>query len=392
MTLEFRSAHHGKLVVVQVVVQVVVRVVVHKEPPQEFRVASEGLRALGFEFRFVPCDVHAKDRPSDPLDLDCRRCVTRLFHVDEAGTWAPITPQNRPLYAADGPMYELVASWAQRAAQDRMREAFRLEWVTLCDEKGPVRALVDHRLAFQEEEKKEDVSSEPRSTLLVATGRGKVRAGIFSRHHLLTGGIELGTAWHSVREARRRDMGVAIIDPNARGEQEAMDTFDRSVRRLFLDAPRFDAMPSFRSQESFLSESNRTPSRSHSIYVLAHSASGGQLVRHLRQDATLLSRIRAIAFTDSTHSVQWCKHDPALMRFLQKDRCVYFRSNDVRSTTTDKLAGTKADADRFWEHRFGKIKTLWAGTQDHALSNWAGHDHIWDHFDDHAAESAGRRE
>jgi len=99
-----------------------------------------------------------------------------------------------------------------------------------------VRALgdKDHRLLLQEgenqmalqellvndtaltEEKKEDndyamqptttspMGNGTRSTLLIATGRGKVRAGIFSRHHLLTAGIEMGTSWHCIREARMR--------------------------------------------------------------------------------------------------------------------------------------------------------------------------------------------
>ena len=43
----------------------------------------------------------------------------------------------------------------------------------------------------------------------------------------------------------------------------------------------------------------------------------------------------------------------------------------------------EADTDRFWQHRFERICTLWAGTADHALSNWAGHESIWDHFDEH---------
>ena len=40
-----------------------------------------------------------------------------------------------------------------------------------------------------------------KSTLLLATGQGKVRAGIFSRHHLLTSGIKTGTLWHYIQEA-----------------------------------------------------------------------------------------------------------------------------------------------------------------------------------------------
>jgi len=44
--------------------------------------------------------------------------------------------------------------------------------------------------------------------------------------------------------------------------------------------------------------------------------------------------------------------------------------------------------DQFWEHRFGKIKTLWAGTPDHSLSNYAGRNAIWGHFDEHTSEEA----
>ena len=418
-----------------------------------------------------------------------------------------ITTTNRQEYIADGSMYELLANLAQEMAQSKMCAAFDLEWITVCDEihlGEHVRALVDkdHRRLLEEgenkvvlqelllsspssvkvvEEEKEEKKDEDhnhdnseshqtsatstvphqyhsqndkkkphqtslnktKSTLLIATGRGKVRAGIFSRHHLLTAGIEVGTSWHCIREARMRNWGVAIIDPNARGEEVGYESFKRSMSRLFLgdtvdsyvaatddqqqqhqtlceqssangttggDCGGIDRQSSRASLSNTTTSATSAPassstSSSHSIYILAHSASGGQLVRHLREDSTLLPSISAIAFTDSTHNVQWCKHDPTLKDFLQKKNCVYLRSNDVRSSQScvkvssrgkdiwcncitcvdhKKSAGMEADTDNFWEHRFGSIKTLWAGTADHALSNWAGHASIWDHFDEHA--------
>ena len=114
-----------------------------------------------------------------------------------------------------------------------MCKTFDLEWVTICDKTKlgtPVRALVDrdHPLLLQEgasqrvlrellggndddekEEKKEEDNDDDgrqqlpattpsqenktKSTLLLATGRGKVRVGIFSWYHLLISGIETGT-------------------------------------------------------------------------------------------------------------------------------------------------------------------------------------------------------
>ena len=108
-----------------------------------------------------------------------------------------------------------------------MCTAFDLQWVTVCDEQQQhIRALVDkdHTMLLEEdenrwvvqellmnndnEEKKDDddddddddedssamikstskikpptSTNRTKATLLIATGRGKVRAGIFSRHH-----------------------------------------------------------------------------------------------------------------------------------------------------------------------------------------------------------------
>jgi len=358
-----------------------------------------------------------------------------------------ITPSNRKQFIADGAMYELVANLAQQAAHSRMCTTFDLEWVTICDESKlgtPVRALVDrdHPLLLQEggnrmvlrellgsnddDEKKEEYhdddhqlsatpspENETKSTLLLATGRGKVRAGIFSRHHLLTSGIETGTSWHCIREARLRNWGVAVIDPNARGEEVGYEIFRRSVSKLFDgDSDNDDAAGSCTPgstsspSSSLQRQQPKQQRQSHSIYILAHSASGGQLVRHLREDPSLLPSIRAVAFTDSTHNVQWCKHNPHLQAFLQKENCVYLRSNDVRSSQScvkvssrrkeirscdsvacTKDAGMEVETDHFWRHRFGEIRTLWAGTAEHSLSNWAGHESIWDHFDEQHASS-----
>ncbi|KAL7491344.1 hypothetical protein ACHAWT_000719 [Skeletonema menzelii] len=396
----------------------------------------------------------------------CHDCARRLFYIgnpsneetteespsknnNAAATAITITLSNRKQFIADGPHYDLIANIAQEVAQSIMCSEFNLEWVTVCKDRtlGPnVRAMVDadHPLlleegenqvalqellldnvtgagATREEKKQEDddvvSTNTTKATLLIATGRGKVRAGIFSRQHLLTAGIEIGSAWHFVREARVRGWGVAVIDPNARGEGVGFDTFKRSFSRLFVaddDTSNnnnnlcCETTKQMVRQQSVNSISSSIQSSS-SIYILAHSAGGGQLVRHLRDDSTLLPSIKAIAFTDSSHNVQWCKNQPPLMEFLQKKNCVYVRSNDVRSSQScvkvssrgkeiqcgDKscscvtqASGKEVNTDHFWEHRFGKIKTVWAGSPDHSLSNYAGRDAIWGHFDEHTKEEA----
>lgn len=69
---------------------------------------------------------------------------------------------------------------------------------------------------------------------------------------------------------------------------------------------------------------------------------------------------------------------------LQSERCVYFRcSNPRRDGAQSYLheAGDPVETDSSWKHKFGCLKTLWAGTDEHSLTNWYAHAKIWDHFD-----------
>ena len=141
------------------------------------------------------------------------------------------------------------------------------------------------------------------------------------------------------------------------------------------------------------------------MYLLSHSASGGHFARYLLDTTTsstkhFLDHLAAVAFTDSTHTVQWAAppkkdgeewnpHLKALYHFLQSPQCVYFRCgarnsrNGVMSSGDWYMhpAGAPAPTDDYWKHRFGNIKTLWAGTNDHSLTNWHPHGKIWEHFD-----------
>lgn len=307
----------------------------------------------------------------------CPDCSSRLHHI-ESDTL--ITLRNRSTFIADGEMYEVVVRLCQEYAQDLIRHEASLHWISICEdrEKGlPIRALVHRDYAPRELE----ASTEPKgrhhrcailpNTLLITTGRGKVRAGIFSRQHLLVSGIEASTCLKSVREAQKRGMRVIILDPNARGDRNAMSTYTESLRVIFRD--KIDQFIQRRDQNS-------------SLFVLAHSASGSYLTQHLMHDGSyLIHYLRAVAFTDSNHSVQWLKKHPELSSFVQSPYSLYVRSaNEYRDYDCEKrVPGELCETDKLWKHRFGDIRTIWAGTKDHSLGNWTAHSFIWEHFDKH---------
>eukprot|EP00521_Asterionellopsis_glacialis_P009424 CAMPEP_0195287890 /NCGR_PEP_ID=MMETSP0707-20130614/4773_1 /TAXON_ID=33640 /ORGANISM="Asterionellopsis glacialis, Strain CCMP134" /LENGTH=838 /DNA_ID=CAMNT_0040347695 /DNA_START=28 /DNA_END=2544 /DNA_ORIENTATION=+ len=331
----------------------------------------------------VPSMTEQQESSTTKNTPKCPNCHLRLYHHPSNTL---ITTENRRVYISDGRLFDEIARLCQEVAQTVMQEEGDLEWVTICDQgENPIRALIhnDHHLVSPlvgeggHDSDSDSDHHDPKPTLLITTGKGKVMAGIFSRQHLMTSGIETSTALPMVREAMQRNMNIAILDPNARGERMGMVTYEKSLGVLF---------------GHWEDDTHDYHHRKHDLYVLAHSASGAQLVRYLLDRCEYyLPRIRAIAFTDSTHSIQWTRNDANLKNLLESSACVYVKSaNQNRDTDWERhKPGDDVETDSFWKHRFGSVKTMWAGTHEHSLTNWFAHSHIWGHFDRHLRAGGG---
>jgi hypothetical protein len=308
----------------------------------------------------------------DACPMFCQLCTRRLYHV-ESNTM--VNHNNRKEFIADGSMYEVISRLVQEAAQEVMMEEGNLEWVTIeeaRDQKSePIRLLMSSTHPILTKVR------DGADTVLICTGRGKVRAGVFSRQHLICSGLEMATAVPLVRDAVVRNLNIAIVDPNVHGEASGFVTFQRTMD--FLEADHY-GVP-------------QVDSSSRHMYVVSHSASGGHMVRYFLEKSdgcAFLRNIRAIAFTDSTHSIQWAKANDKKYLYdkLQDGQCVYFRCARARDGLAGDgnkwylhPAGEFVNTDSFWRHRFGTIRTMWAGTNEHSLTNWFAHQKIWEHFD-----------
>ena len=226
----------------------------------------------------------------------CSDCCTRLYHVH---TQTPINEDNRKRFVADGQLYECVARLCQEYAQDVMRVECDLEWVTVDNKytKGKTQncnvggeqgtddnndELVKMMVSRQWLSSTTQHHCSNRPLLLVSTGKGKVRAGVFSRKHLMTGGLECSTALHVLRDAKSRGMHVAIPDPNAKGDCMGMDTYSKSLDFL---------LSTFAEKENGMRNNGVSEGGGNiPIYILAHSASGAQLIRYLMNQALCLEQ------------------------------------------------------------------------------------------------------
>jgi hypothetical protein len=322
--------------------------------------------------------------------------MQRLFHIPSG---LVVTEENRKQFCADGDMYEEVTRLCQEYAQDCMCQEGDLEWLTVetvsaSGQKEDIRMMVSKGHTVSKEESTAGAEEGERPTLLIATGRGKVRAGIFSRRHMMCSGLESATAIPLVREAAARGIHVIVLDPNVHGDTNGFVTFTKCMDYYY------------HKMKDCLHASG--------LYVVSHSASGGHMARYLLDKSEeVLTHFRAIAFTDSTHNIQWTKKKASaapsahhsrslfavansvtseveegstspLQDFLESERCVYFRCANVRRGSLElniQPAGEPVQTDAFWTHRFGKIRTFWAGTDEHSLTNWYAHTKIWEHFD-----------
>lgn len=353
--------------------------------PTQMLHGRQGLRLLGFEYRTT------SDRSANAT---CRQ----LYHI---ATDTRVSSRNVRMYIPDC-LFDEIARCCQDIAQDILIQEGSLERLMVRNDDGTrVAALVDEdfclrhhssRISECEENKSLDTCSATedgetvRPTLLVINGRGHSRAGIFSRKQLMVSGIEAATALNAVDECRKRRMRVILMDHLSPGVEEEMSVFESSLDAIFGG-----------NEDDRWHSPSSIPQDSHGpIYIWAHSASGGKLVRSLLDGNArryLLPRIHGIAFTDSTHNIQWARGVKRVWNLLESSRCIYVRSNMVRSDTSwedgdeSRRAGDVVQTDEYWQHRFGNVRTVWAGTEKHSLMNWVARGVIWNHFDDLLQES-----
>ena len=354
---------------------------------------------------------------SCPNPASCLDCITRLFRINDN---TMVTSDNRKTIIP-GRMYNKVNEITHQMVIKWLEQEFGMQRKDLfCDpDTGEaVEALVSRLQDGNDHNNKETAETAPTlsqqtlpATLLVVTGRGFCRAGILSTRHTIESGVEVGSAMHPIVMALERKMEVVILDPNARGNIQGLDTLFRSLDSRVL-APYLQHRP---------------------IYILAHSAAGGYLVQYLlQQPATAatttttetnsssqepsskpllqpttarniklktplitlkppfyvtLPQIQAMVFTDSTHHLEWLslQDRPDVTAFLQSPTCLYIRNTQddfFAPCARNKQAGDPMiNPSVAWIKRFGTIPTVYAGTPDHSLMCYTARHVIWNFMD-----------
>lgn len=368
----------------------------------QFNLPSEtkDLAYYGFDYRFTDATTTTSTNKRDERKVSGGQdgnsngetqpqefsFTTRLYHTKSD---TMITLDNFRKFGLHGKLFDQVSGCCQDIVQQELRDFYRYDVVTIPTSshvKGgegspPIQAFVSPDLA---ETLSKDPQTEPQHSplqqkpiLLIMCGKGTSRAGVLSTKQLLLSGMEAGSGVYHILQAYEQEMSVILLDPNAWGENKGMEVVYHSLTYLFGGETDAVEGPAITASAGL----SRRP-----LYILAHSASGGYLTRYLSQGVAreiLLNQIRRIAFTDSTHNLQWYKSDTRLWDYLQSQKCLYIRNNSAPlafGSHHDKRAGEKHEGDHWWHHRFGSIPTVWAGTPKHSLMCWTARHVIWNFF------------
>lgn len=341
---------------------------------EEYLAAKCELQELGFQYRLIRCRRHAPSPKETTVSQDwCMECQTRLFYLSHEGKQIVRTlihGDNQKDFVPKGAKFKSVSPLCQQMVQRRLAHRYNLCSISFTNDMLPPINALATPFYFK------DPSS---PLLIIIPGKGDTRAGIMSTKQIVLSGMEEGSAEFFLQQAYQyHNMAVLLLDPNARGTQSGMTCIEQSLTAVFGQRV-----------------ADNVDSSRRKIFILAHSAAGGYLVRYLLLGECRLALRRnlcAICFTDSTHNIQWAskeEYDPqketSLFQFLQSDRCLYIRNTsthhmDTFANSKDRKLGETIPFDVHWQRRFGKIPTVWAGTTVHSLICWNARNVVWDFF------------
>jgi hypothetical protein len=186
--------------------------------------------------------------------------------------------------------------------------------------------------------------------LLLIQGSGAVRAGQWARAVCLNDSLEKGSILPYLARAKKNGMGVIVFNPNLTSVDVPARVFTQADFLTAAAAPRAGV------KRVPIPGSETPPAHTVSVFdelvrgaaardlvIVAHSAGGHCTMQLLREREELMTRLRAIAFTDSVHSVSLRESKEVVDFFRRGDARDWVQSNKPLDTPIkEELYGNSA--------------------------------------------------
>ncbi|ELU03974.1 hypothetical protein CAPTEDRAFT_148827 [Capitella teleta] len=200
----------------------------------------------------------------------------------------------------------------------------------------------------------EDALTNPDRLMLLIHGSGVVRAGQWARRLIMNNSLDNGTQLPYIKRAVKEGYGVIVTNTN------------------FNQDPQGRPIPLNSTPDSHgqcVWDSLVQSAAAKEIAIVAHSY-GGVVVTNLALKRTeeFLSRVKAVAFTDSVHSLSMQGGTEAVQEFYSKDARNWVSSDEPLDTPI--------------EHRWGQndAPLVSAGHQKHEWTSYSAMDSVFEFF------------
>ncbi|XP_053336534.1 cotranscriptional regulator FAM172A homolog [Clarias gariepinus] len=247
----------------------------------------------------------------------------------------------------------------------------------------------------------EDALTNQDKLLVLIHGNGVVRAGQWARRLIINEGLDSGTQIPFINRAMKEGYGVIVLNPNEneleveKVRDPSADMWDepaekRERKEECEGKKKKDGNEKYRNPQKEC-EKKRIPirensspeehtlyvwdhfisrSRAKNIFVVAHSYGGLSFVElMIQREDEVMSRVSAVAMTDSVHNVWHQEPSRSIREWLQERCCNWVSNPEPLDTPVDSL--------------LPDCRRRSAGTEKHELTSWNSFKSIFKFFNEH---------
>lgn len=194
--------------------------------------------------------------------------------------------------------------------------------------------------------------------MILIHGSGVVRAGQWARRLIINNDLNSGTMLPYIKRASQEGFGVVITNGNE-------NHIKKNKQRLYIRGNESPEKHFVYVWDSFISKA-----AAQSIVVVAHSYGGIVIVEGLQNCKGIMDRIKAVAFTDSVHSLAHQRADKKLLQWMKRNS---------RNWVSSDLHLDEPVASLF---RGADCEMVSAGTTQHELTSHLAFDSIFKFFEE----------
>ncbi|KAL9987349.1 hypothetical protein ACROYT_G001639 [Oculina patagonica] len=194
--------------------------------------------------------------------------------------------------------------------------------------------------------------------MVLIHGSGVVRAGQWARRLIINDDLNSGTMLPYIKRASQEGYGVLITNGNE-------NYVKKNKQRISIRGSESPEKHFVYVWDNFISKA-----AAQTIVVVAHSYGGIVIVEGLQNCKGIMDRIKAVAFTDSVHSLAHQRADKKLLRWMKKNSRNWVSSDFPLDSPVRSL------------FKGADCEMVSAGTTKHELTSHVAFDSIFKFFEE----------